>query len=377
MRSLEVAPSTWEAITELETAHAEVGSAQLRLLRAIAACGDARTWIEDDCRDLSHRVALRLGISLWRARRLVACARALEELPLVAHALSDGELSLDKTVELTRLATPRDERRLLAWVKRVSVATISDRADYETRIGDHDLKAAETQRSVKWWLTQDDRVALYGLFPTDAGIKVTKAIDRLAAKMPLSPEDPGHPEALIEARRADALVALASSSLGADADADRATVVVHAELDALVSGDRNAVVAGGSPIHPAVAERLLCDCRYQPVLHGENGLVIGIGMTSRLIPLWLRRQVEHRDHFRCTFPNCGSRAFTDCHHVVPWRKGPTDIDNLTLLCSTHHKLVHEHRWRVELAPDQSTRWFRPGGIPYDPRPGPRPRKRTV
>jgi len=47
-----------------------------------------------------------LGISNWRARRLVEAAYCLEHLTLVAAALQNGSLSLDKTVELTRFAVP-------------------------------------------------------------------------------------------------------------------------------------------------------------------------------------------------------------------------------------------------------------------------------
>ncbi|MDP9295959.1 MAG: hypothetical protein M3O88_04595, partial [Actinomycetota bacterium] len=41
-----------------------------------------------------------------------------------------------------------------------------------------------------------------------------------------------------------------------------------------------------------------------------------------------------------------------------------DLDNLVLVCSFHHKLVHEHGWRVELGDDGVTRWLRPDGNPF-------------
>lgn len=201
-------------------------------------------------------------------------------------------------------------------------------------------------------------------------MKVASAIDRLAAKLPASPVDPEDRDTRLEQRRADALCLMAATAIEDDPDPDRATVVVHVELSALLHGEGNALVDGSIPLHAAVTDRILCDCRYQPMLHDDSGLVIGIGFTSQLIPRWLRRAVEHRDHHRCTFPGCGSKAFVQVHHVVPWPKGPTDLDNLALVCFVHHKLVHYHGWHVTLAPDQATRWFRPDWAPYEPRAGP-------
>jgi hypothetical protein len=360
-----------EVIDDLENAAGAVNRAQRELFRSIIRCDLRRAWIEDDCRDLAHWVALRLGISMWKSRRFINCAWKLEDLPAIADAFEDGDLSTDKVIELTRIATPQDETKLLSWAKRVAVATIRDRADCAARIDDAEMKRADRDRSLKWWLDYGDtRMSLYGSFPVADGIAITTAIDRLADKMAVSPADDGDdndPDSTIEARRADALTRLAATVISDDADSDRATVVVHAELSDLISGEGNATIDSHIPLHPAVRDRMLCDCRLQPVLHDDNGLVIGIGKTSRMIPRWLRRQVEHRDHHRCTFPGCGSKAFTQAHHVVPWPEGPTDIDNLTLLCWIHHKLVHDHGWHVKLEPDQRTTWFRPDWTPYGPR----------
>ena len=50
----------------------------------------------------------------------------------------------------------------------------------------------------------------------------------------------------------------------------------------------------------------------------------------------------------CTFPNCDRPAgWCDAHHIDHWIDGgPTDLDNLTLLCSRHHHLLHEGGWLV-------------------------------
>ena len=48
----------------------------------------------------------------------------------------------------------------------------------------------------------------------------------------------------------------------------------------------------------------------------------------------------------------------------------TDLSNLVLLCTVHHKLGHEHGWRLRREPTGEVRWFRPGGAPYHAGPDP-------
>ena len=53
------------------------------------------------------------------------------------------------------------------------------------------------------------------------------------------------------------------------------------------------------------------------------------------------------------------------HHIVWWeRGGATDLDNLVLVCSFHHKLVHEYGWGLKRGGDGSVRWFHPDGTRY-------------
>ncbi|MGH2735318.1 MAG: HNH endonuclease signature motif containing protein, partial [Actinomycetota bacterium] len=54
--------------------------------------------------------------------------------------------------------------------------------------------------------------------------------------------------------------------------------------------------------------------------------------------------------------------------------GPTEPDNLVLLCSDHHDLIHVFGWRVELARDGTVHWFKPNNQPYEPGRSPPPRR---
>ena len=117
------------SLATLQSAQADVGVSQLRLLEAIAGCERDGRWLADGCRDFAHWVSAQLGISNWSARRWVAAAETLPRLPRVRNALASGALSIDKVLELSRYATPEAERRLISWAKRVTPATIRRAAD--------------------------------------------------------------------------------------------------------------------------------------------------------------------------------------------------------------------------------------------------------
>ncbi|ORA41998.1 HNH endonuclease, partial [Mycolicibacterium chubuense] len=54
----------------------------------------------------------------------------------------------------------------------------------------------------------------------------------------------------------------------------------------------------------------------------------------------LRRALEYRDRC-CAVPGCSATAGLHAHHLRHWEDGgPTDLDNLVLLCPYHHRAHH-------------------------------------
>jgi HNH endonuclease len=61
-----------------------------------------------------------------------------------------------------------------------------------------------------------------------------------------------------------------------------------------------------------------------------------------------RRALAARDG-GCLFPGCDTPPiWCEPHHwLIHWLDGgPTDLDNLALLCRRHHRFVHEGGWRM-------------------------------
>ena len=368
----EVGSDDREVVEHIDRLHGRICAEQRDLLRHVAEWDKRGRWRDDGCRDLAAWLAARFGISNWSAARWVHAAHALEHLPAVSAAFSAGEICLDKVLELTRIATAETEERLLTWARRVSAAAIRHKADLEHRRSPAELQDADRARFLRWWYFDDGaRMGLEGEFPAAHGAAIAKAISRMAERVPALPTDTGAavcPEDAVEQRRADALLAVATAAIADDADSERATIVVHTTRGC-PEHDHGSEIDRGPVIDRATEERLSCDARIQPVEEDRHGRVLGIGRTSRNIPPWLERVLRGRDR-SCTFPGCGMKMFLQAHHIKHWEHGgATDIDNLTLVCSFHHKLVHEFGWKVKLAGAVSE-WFRPSGARYAPGPDP-------
>ena len=347
----------------MDALHAHISGAHRNLFELIAEADRLEAWRESGARDTAHFLSIRYGISCWKASRWIHTAHALEGLPRISGALRSGQLGIDKVVELTRFATAETESNLVTWARGVSVACIRRKADVAVRQAIEDVRDAQASRFLSWWHFDDGRrFGLEAELPAAEGAVLARAIERLAEQLPVMPGEEGACHA--DARRADALVALASTSLAGDPDPDRAAVVVHAPLEALISGEAGCELEGGGVIHAETAKRLLCSSRVQAMIEDGMGQPVGVGRMAREPSAWMLRQLRYRDS-ECRFPGCGARRFTQAHHIEWWeRGGRTDLDNLLLVCTFHHKLVHEFGWTVSRAREGTVRWSHPDGTRY-------------
>lgn len=315
-----------ELARDIDAIHSRISSAQRDLFRLIAEGDRRELWRDSGARDMAHWLWMRHGISDWKAKRWIAASHALETLPLLSAAFASGELGIDKTVELARFATADSEARLIPWARNVSCGCIRRKGDLAVRQSIDDVRDAECARSVSWWYFDDGRrFGLEAMLPAAQGAAVARALERVAEQLPVMPGEEDCCSA--DARRADALVALASTHIASDADPDRATVVMHAQLDALHSAGGGCEIEGGGVVHAETARRLLCSGRVQMVIEDEAGQPMRMGRLSREPSASMMRQLRYRDS-ECRFPGCGTRRFTHAHHIVWWKRGAGPISTI-------------------------------------------------
>jgi hypothetical protein len=64
----------------------------------------------------------------------------------------------------------------------------------------------------------------------------------------------------------------------------------------------------------------------------------------------------------CAFPGCTHNRFLHVHHIQHWlHGGATSMNNLGLLSTHHHHLVHEGGWPVARTVDGELRFRAPDG----------------
>jgi hypothetical protein len=104
-------------------------------------------------------------------------------------------------------------------------------------------------------------------------------------------------------------------------------------------------------------------------LKERDGEPLSVGRKTRSIPPALCRALRRRDR-GCRFPGCENHRFVDAHHIEHWaRGGETSMDNLVLLCRTHHRLVHEGGYFVERLPPGNCASTTHGESRYPTHPG--------
>ena len=169
-------------------------------------------------------------------------------------------------------------------------------------------------------------------------------------------------------RLADALVQLCDNALAAgDAPILRTVkphVIVtidHQDLADPATGHGAATSGAGAALSAARARWIACDSTVSRIVLGPDSVPLDHGRTQRVVTPAQRRALDVRDR-GCVFAGCEAPTWwCEAHHVLEWIfDGPTDLDNLGLLCERHHTKVH-HGFRIERQPDGIWRTYRPDG----------------
>jgi hypothetical protein len=126
-------------------------------------------------------------------------------------------------------------------------------------------------------------------------------------------------------------------------------VAFTVSLETLRNALDDVILPGESYLAARDARRLACDAHVLPAVMDGASKPLDIAVPAYVVPAHMRRALVLRDQ-GCQFPGCDRPAgVCDAHHLTSWlRGGLTRIDNLVLVCSQHHRLLHRSEWTVEL-----------------------------
>ncbi|CPR13266.1 HNH endonuclease domain-containing protein [Mycobacterium bohemicum DSM 44277] len=292
-------------------------------------------------RSVAALMAWKTGASSANGKTIAAIARRLTEFPRCVQAMREGRLSLDQVGVIAERAGEGSDEHYAELAASASVGQLRTAVKLEPRPEPGPRPASQPSITKS---TDDEFTCWRIKLPHFDAAKVDAALrshhdaliaqwrrDHDAGERP-GPERPPLPSAV------DAFMRMVEA--GWDAEAARrphghhTTVVMHLDVR-----ERVAALHLG-PLLPTGERRYLtCDATCE-VWFERDGEVIGAGRATRIINRRLRRALEHR-HPTCAVPGCGATRGLHAHHIRHWEDGgPTELDNLVLLCPYHHRLHH-------------------------------------
>ena len=293
----------------------------------------------------------RLHVSSRQATADTALAASLSEFPSTLRAWRAGEITAGHARVIARVgADPdhADEPALLEMARGYPV-------DMFARMTRHYMKPGTSseqrnrQHENRWAsMVQDPdgswRLSAY--FDADNGKRVSLAFNAMVRtyRNGTTVYGSGPIQGLTsQQRRADALANLITGE-GPHRRPD-VTLLMIADYDTVSRELRNLRYDDGLPVAADQIAKLAADAKILPAIFSAEGDPLWLGRAERHASAGQRMVLAARDG-GCV--NCAAPAEGGEPHHIEWfaSGGPTDIDNLCLLCEACHHLVHDDGWQL-------------------------------
>jgi hypothetical protein len=328
-----------------------------RFLMLVRDFDDRYGFAKWSLRSCAEWLAWRCGMTSSTAREKLRTAHALRGLPVISAAFADGRLSYSKVRALTRAADAANEDLLLAYALDATAEQVEERCRQIRNVAPESTDVARRawERRSLTVSRNPTRGTLSILveLPVEDGEVVANALDDAVAAGDVATGIEFAADRELagngwRAQQADALVSIAKAYLAGGRTGDQAgsvedhhQVVAHVDATALRGG------AGRSDLPLETIKRLTCDGSLITVVEDERGTPLDVGCKQRVVSTSIRRALWSRDR-GCTFPGCRNKRFVHGHHIHHWANGgETSLENLTLLCAHHHRLLHEGGFSID------------------------------
>ena len=288
----------------------------------------------------------RLHVSAVQATADTALAASLAEYPATLEAWRSGEIIAGHARVIARVgADPEhaDEPALLEMARGYPVDMFA-RMTRQYMSSQDSSAEHKRQRENRWAsLVQDPdgswRLSAY--FDHCTGKRVSIAFNQMVRKYRNG--ERSHEQVSSRHRRADALANLITGE-GAH-HRPQTTLLMIADYDTVSRELRNLRYDDGLAVPADQIAQLAADAKILPAIFSAEGDPLWLGRSQRDASAGQRIALAARDG-GCV--NCAAPAEGGEPHHIEWfsRGGPTDIDNLCLLCERCHHLIHDDGWQL-------------------------------
>ena len=316
-------------------------------------------------------------LSPRRARQEMETATELENLPQTREGLRQGDISPDnaRILAAANQRGPINEDELIHQAKSQSPDRFARtvRRHERDRAADNGVKRLEHQQKQRFANIKvsldDGMTVLYGRFDPITGAKIKTVLSHTMKQL-WHEEDP-QDRVTPGQRMADALEILITrpDQKKGKGGYQGVRLLLMADYDTIGQQLRNGRLADGTPIPARTLRQLACDAQILPAIFSGGSQPLDLGRARRAANTAQRAALVARDK-HCI--GCGTQAeWCQAHHITHWQHGgPSNLDNLCLLCSRCHHRVHDQNWQVKREPTGKFYLQRP------PRNQRQPRRRT-
>jgi hypothetical protein len=270
------------------------------LIESILEVEDHRTYLEFNCRSLHVYVSTVMGLGDAVASNFITVARKAREVPALQEVIASGKLQVQKARKITSVLNEENKE---FWLQ---LAIEKPQRIVEKEVARVNPQAAKPER-IKYISEKRLNVNLNVSEETHELLRRTQDLESQRRKAPAS-------------------------------------------LEQTLEAALKAYLEKNDPLEKAKRQAARIEKEKQTVGQIEKQTTLAATHVLRhirkSIPANVQHQVNLRDNSQCTFletngTRCTERRWLHSHHHKPVSQGgPTAPENLTTLCSGHHRLLH-------------------------------------
>ena len=336
-----------------------MGGLEGAVAQVVHAAAAGEGWKATGAPSAAHWLAKASGSSMGRARSEVALGKALNDCPELAEKVVACAISPENARVLGRaIANPSfelDKRELLTAAERLSPSKLHNEVDQWLAMvdgpGEKEREArAYAARSLRFSATADGMVRATAILTNEDAKVMQSAVNHIAEQQRL--DESGRTP---EQRAVDALTDLCAAYAAGDVPGgrQRPQILITAPLELLEKRAGRAVVHGANGTISADAiRRLCCDANVHRVITDGRSAILDFGRAVRTATIEQFKALSVRDG-GCVIPGCDRPpGWCQAHH---WKRdwidgGETNLDDLALVCSSHHHMIHDEGWQLTGSP---------------------------